>query len=79
MKTIYTMTLSEKAEELRRRGYAALHCDWRRPALGTVGLTLDGEGFDEQFVDQLLIGTAIVEVRRNRNEWITVMIRERGK
>jgi hypothetical protein len=51
MKTIYTMTLSEKAEELRRRGYAALHCDWRRPALGTVGLTLDGEGFDEQFVE----------------------------
>ena len=76
---LYTKTLSEKAEELKRRGYAALHCDWRRPALGTVGLTIEGEGFDEQFVDQLLAGTPMDEVRCKRNEWLAMTVKERGK
>ena len=71
--------LSEKAEKLRRLGLPAVDCAWNRPALGTLGLTISDEGFDEQFVDQLLGGTCIEEVRRNRERWLDLVEGERGQ
>jgi len=54
-------------------GLPAVDCGWNRPALGTVGLSIGGEGFDEQFVDQLLGGAPIEEVRRHREEWLALV------
>jgi hypothetical protein len=60
-------------------GYPAENFGWKRPAMGTVGLTISNEGLDEQFVDQLLGGAPIEEVRHNRDRWLELVTRERGR
>jgi hypothetical protein len=72
-------TLDEKAKGLRQMRYPAENPGWKRPAVGTVGLTISEEGFDEQFVDQFLGGASIEEVRSNRDRWLDLVAKERGK
>jgi hypothetical protein len=47
--------------------------------MGTLGISIGDEGFDEQFVDQLIGGAPIEEVRRNRDRWLELVARERGQ
>ena len=73
------MTISEKAQKLRRMGHTVLDRDWSRPALGTVGLIVDGEGLDQRFLDQLVGGASFEEVLRDRDRWLEFVTRERGQ
>jgi hypothetical protein len=62
--------LATKAEKLRAMGHTVGVEPFSRPAVGTEGLTVDGEPLDEQFVNQLLAGDSFSDVIRARELWL---------
>lgn len=61
--------IEEKAEKLRALNFNVTGRGGR-PRANSEGLYVDGDFFDEQFVDQLIAGTPIETVRENRERFI---------
>lgn len=65
-----SLTIKQKADELRLRGHNVEDRVDIRPLTGENVLHVDGTDLDEQFVDQLIGGASFSEVQYRRNLYL---------